>query len=230
MQHSPDRRGPFVTGLLDLAPILVGVFPFGLIAGIAAVDAGLGSIQAYATSPIVFAGAAQLAMMDLIARDAAPIVIVATALVINARFVMYSAALAPAFRGLGPIRKAYGAFVITDQSFAVSAVRFDRIDESLADRFAYFMGASLGLWGTWQISSLIGVVLGAELPAEWSLDFAIPLVFMALLFPAIKDRGTTIAAITAAIAAVALVSLPLNLGLLVAAGIGLAAGAIWGRE
>jgi len=230
MQHPPDGRGPFVTGLVDLVPVLVGVFPFGLIAGIAAVDAGLGSIQAYATSPMVFAGAAQLAMMDLIARDAAPIVIVATALVINARFVMYSAALAPAFRELGPIRKAYGAFVITDQSFAVSVVRFDRIDEPLADRFAYFMGASLGLWGTWQISSLTGVILGAELPAEWSLDFAIPLVFMALLFPAIKDRGTTIAAITAAVAAVALVSLPLNLGLLVATGIGLVAGAIWGRE
>ena len=230
MQHSQDRRGPFVTGLLDLAPILVGVFPFGLIAGIAAVDAGLGSVQAYASSPMVFAGGAQLAMMDLIARDAAPIVIVATALVINARFVMYSAALAPSFRELGPIRKAYGAFVITDQSFAVSVVRFDQIDEPLPDRFAYFMGASLGLWGTWQISSLTGVVLGAELPAEWSLDFAIPLVFMALLFPAIKDRGTTIAAITAAVAAVALVSLPLNLGLLVAAAIGLMAGAIWGKE
>jgi 4-azaleucine resistance transporter AzlC len=229
MQHSLTGRRPFVAGFLSLAPILVGVFPFGLIAGIAAVDAGLGSIQAYAASPIVFAGASQLAMMDLIARDAAPIVIVATALVINARFVMYSAALAPAFRELGPIRKAYGAFVITDQSFAVSVVRFDQIDEPLGDRFAYFMGASLGLWGTWQISSLIGVVVGAELPAEWSLDFAIPLVFMALLFPAIKDRGTTIAAITAAAAAVALVSLPLNLGLLAAAGIGLLAGAIWGK-
>ena len=229
MEYSPAGRRPFAAGFLDLAPILVGVFPFGIIAGIAAVDAGLGSIQAFAASPIVFAGAAQLAMVDLIARDAAPIVIVATALVINARFVMYSAALAPDFRGLGPIRKTFGSFVITDQSFAASVVRFDQVDEPLADRFAYFMGASLGLWGTWQISSLIGVVLGAELPPEWSLDFAIPLVFMALLFPAIKDRGTTIAAVIAAVAAVALVSLPMNLGLLVAAAIGLAAGAIWGR-
>jgi len=229
MDYSPTGRRPFIAGFLDLAPILVGVFPFGLIAGIAAVDAGLGSIQAFAASPIVFAGAAQLAMMDLIGRDAAPIVIVATALVINARFLMYSAALAPTFRDLGSIRKAYGAFVITDQSFAASVLRFDQVDESLTDRFAYFMGASLGLWGTWLISSLIGVVLGAELPAEWSLDFAIPLVFMALLFPAIKDRGTTIAAVTAAVASVALVSLPLNLGLLVAAAIGLAVGAIWSR-
>lgn len=230
MEHLPTRRGPFVGGLLDIAPILVGVFPFGLIAGIAAVEAGLGSTQAFAASPIVFAGASQLAMMDLIGRDAAPLVIVGTALVINARFAMYSAALAPVFRNLRPIRKAYGSYIITDQSFAVSAVRFDRVDESLSDRFAYFMGASLGLWGTWLISSLTGIVIGTEVPPEWSLDFAIPLVFMALLVPAIKDRGTKIAAAAAAAAAVVLVSLPLNLGLLAASAFGLTTGAIWGRR
>ncbi len=227
-QHSSPRT-PFAAGFFDITPILIGVFPFGLIAGIAAIEAGLDSVQAYAASPIVFAGAAQLAMMDLLGRDATPIVIVATVLVINSRMAMYSAALAPSFRGLGPIRKAYGAFVITDQSFAVSIVRFDRVAESLPDRFAYFMGASMGLWGTWQISTILGVVVGTGVPDEWSLDFAIPLVFMALLFPAIKDRGSTIAAITAAIAAVAFVSLPLNLGLLAASGIGITAGAIWGR-
>jgi len=92
------------------------------------------------------------------------------------------------------------------------------------------MGASLGLWVTWQVSSLAGVIIGSGVPEEWSLDFAVPLVFMALLFPAIKDRGSTIAAVTAATSAVALVSLPLNLGLLVASGLGLVAGVIWSRE
>ncbi len=206
------------------------MFPFGLIAGIAAVEAGLGSVQAYATSPIVFAGASQLAMIDLIGRDAAPIVIVTTVLVINARMAMYSAALAPAFRNLSPLRKAYGSYVITDQSFAVSIIRFDHVDETLSDRFSYYMGASLGLWVTWQISSLVGVIIGSGVPEEWSLDFAVPLVFLALVFPAIKDRASTIAAVTAATSAVVFVSLPLNLGLLVASGLGLAAGVIWGRE
>jgi len=223
-------RSPFQAGFFDIAPILVGVFPFGLIAGIAAVEVGLDSIQAYAASLILFAGAAQLAMIDLIGRDAAPIVIVATALVINARMAMYSAALAPAFRELSPLRKAYGSYVITDQSFAVSIVRFDRVDETLPQRFSYYMGASLGLWVTWQISSLAGVIIGSGVPEEWSLDFAIPLVFMALLFPAIKDRASTIAAVAAATSAVAFVSLPLNLGLLAASGLGLVAGVVWSRE
>jgi 4-azaleucine resistance transporter AzlC len=230
MEHPATTRRPFFEGFIAIAPILVGMFPFGLIAGIAAVEAGLESFQAYAVSPIVFAGASQLAMMDLLGRDAAPVVIVATALVINARFAMYSAALAPGFRGLGPIRKAYGSYIITDQSFAVSVLRFDQIEESLSDRFAYFMGASLGMWGTWQVSSLFGVLLGTGVPDGWSLDFAIPLVFMALLFPAIKDRGTTVAAVTAAVGAVAFFSLPLNLGLLVATAMGLTAGAVAGRS
>ena len=230
MNQPSARRAPFPAGFFDIAPILVGVFPFGLIAGIAAVEAGLDSIQAYAASPIVFAGASQLAMFDLIGRDAAPIVIVTTVLVINARMAMYSAGLAPAFRDLSPLRKAYGSYVITDQSFSVSIVRFDHIEETLSDRFSYYMGASLGLWVTWQISSLAGVIIGSGVPEEWSLDFAVPLVFMALVFPAIKDRASTIAAVTAATSAVVFASLPLNLGLLAASGLGLVAGAVWSRK
>jgi predicted branched-subunit amino acid permease len=227
---APADRSPFLSGLLAITPILIGVFPFGVIAGIAAVEAGLGSIQAYAVSPIVFAGASQLAMMDLIGRDAAPVVIIATALVINARMAMYSAGLAPTFRALSPLRKAYGSFVLTDQGFVVTVARFDHVDESLQDRFAFYMGASLGMWSTWQIASIIGVVVGAGVPPSWSLDFAIPLVFMALLFPAIKDRGTTIAAVVGAVAAVAFAGFPLHLGLLAAAGVAIAAGVAGDRS
>ena len=125
--------------------------------------------------------------------------------------------------------KAAGAYILTDQSFAVSVVRFGERDERLADRFAFYMGASLGLWAIWQIASIVGVVVGTGVPESWSLDFAIPLVFIALLFPAIKDRGTTIAAVVGALAAVALVGLPLNLGLLVASALALVAGVAGGR-
>lgn len=227
---APSDRSPALAGVLAVAPMLLGVFPFGVIAGIAAIEAGLGTIQAYAASPIVFAGASQLAMMDLIGRGAAPVVIVATALVINARMAMYSAGLAPVFRELSPLRKAYGSYVLTDQGFAVSVLRYDRVDESLRDRFAYYMGASMGLWTTWQIGTIVGVILGTGVPESWSLDFAIPLVFMALLVPAIKDRGTGIAAAVGSFAAVALIGLPLNLGLLVASALGIVVGAIGHRR
>lgn len=224
------RRRAFGAGLADIAPILIGVFPFGLIAGIAAVEAGLDRLQAILTSSIVFAGASQLAAMDLVARDAAPIVIVTTALVINSRFAMYSASLAPHLRGLGGPATVASAYLLTDQAFAVSIVRFPRESWEVGTRFAYYAGASMGLWTTWQISSIVGVVVGAGVPDSWSLDFAIPLVFLALVFPAIKDRGTRVAALVAAVVAAAAHGLPLNLGLLVAAAAGIAAGLAAERE
>lgn len=220
------RRDAFFAGVRSILPILLGVFPFGVIAGIAAVEAGLGALQAIAVSPIVFAGAAQLATVDLLARDAAPIVVVLTALVINARFGMYSASLAPWLRGIRPATKAAAAYLLTDQAFAVSVIHFERTRDDLTLRAAYFFGAAVPLWVTWQVSSVVGVVVGSGVPPEWSLDFAIPLVFMALLFPAVKDRGTRVAAVVAGAAAVALIGLPLNLGLLAAATLGIAAGVI----
>lgn len=220
------RRDAFFAGVRSILPITLGVIPFGVIAGVAAIEAGLATGQAIALSPIVFAGAAQLATVDLMARDAAPVVIVLTALVINARFAMYSASLAPFLRGIDPIRKALGAYLLTDQAFAVSVVHFDRTREDLDIRLAFYFGAAAPLWVIWQTTSVIGVLIGSGVPPEWSLDFAIPLVFMALLFPAIRDRGTRVASLVAGLAAVAFVGLPLNLGLLAASALGIAAGTI----
>ncbi|MEX0826347.1 MAG: AzlC family ABC transporter permease [Acidimicrobiia bacterium] len=225
MPHA-TRRDAFLAGVRSILPILLGVFPFGVIAGVAAVEAGLDTLQAIALSPIIFAGASQLATVDLVARDAAPVVIVLTALVINARFGMYSAALAPWLRGTRPAAKGLAAYLLTDQAFAVSVTHFERDQQDLGLRTAFFFGAAIPLWVTWQVSSVVGVLIGAGVPPEWSLDFAIPLVFMALLLPAVKDRGTRAAALVAGTAAVVLIGLPLNLGLLAAAALGISAGVL----
>lgn len=222
------RRDAFLAGVRSILPITLGVIPFGVIAGVAAIEAGLATGQAIALSPIVFAGAAQLATVDLMARDAAPVVIVLTALVINARFAMYSASLAPSLRGIGSIRKGLAAYLLTDQAFAVSIIHFDQTRTDLDVRIAFYFGAAAPLWVIWQTSTVIGVVIGSGVPPGWSLDFAIPLVFMALLFPAIRDRGTRTAAAVAGLAAVALVGLPLNLGLLAASALGITAGTLAG--
>ena len=102
-------------------------------------------------------------------------------------------------------------------------------DEFAARHLLCFVTFWLGLWGTWQIASIIGVVVGTGVPSSWSLDFAIPLVFMALLVPAIKDRATGMAAGVGAVAAVLLIGLPLNLGLLAASALGIGAGVIGDR-
>jgi len=208
----------------DIAPLLIGVAPFGVIAGVAAVDAGLAPLQAYSLSPIIFAGAAQLATVGLLARDAAVAVVILTPLVINARHIMYSAALAPWFRPLPSARKAGLAYLMTDQAFAMSILRYGRKDEPIGDRVVYYLGVALSLWLTWQVTTIVGIAVGGGIPPEWSLDFAVPLVFLALVFPAITDRPTAVAAIVGAAVAVGAAELPFNLGLPVGALSGIAAG------
>jgi predicted branched-subunit amino acid permease len=108
----------------------------------------------------------------------------------------------------------------------VSTIRFARADEPAPARFAFYLGSALVLAFTWHTATIVGVVVGSGVPPDWSLDFAVPLVFIALVFPAITDRATRVAAITAAIAAASLRGMPLNLGLLTAALIGIVAGLI----
>jgi len=80
------------------------------------------------------------------------------------------------------------------------------------------------LWSCWQLSTVIGVAFGSQIPASWDLDFALPLTFIALVVPWITGRPAALAALAAAGLALALVGLPLKLGLMAAALGGIAVG------
>lgn len=212
----------FRRGVRDVAPLLLGVAPFGLVAGIAAADAGLDLAQALGMSVFVFAGASQLAALDLVSRNAPLTVVVVTATVINLRMVMYSASIAPYLRDLSAKWKGGLAYLLTDQVYALSLASY-RSNRS-SDRKAYYLGAAITLWTVWQLTTLAGVALGTGVPESWGLEFAVPLVFLALLVPAIEDGPTTIAALAGGAVAVAGAGLPLNLGLLVGATVGILGG------
>lgn len=212
----------FRRGVRDVSPLLLGIAPFGLVAGIAAVNAGLDLFQAVAMSVAVFAGASQLAALDLLGKDAPLAVVVATAFVVNVRMLMYSASIAPYFRDLSAKWKAGLAYVLTDQAYALSIANY-RSDRSV-DRVAYYLGAAGTLWAVWQVTTVAGVLLGTGVPDAWGLEFTIPLVFLALLVPAMEDRESSLAAFVGGGVAVAAAGLPLNLGLLVGATAGIAAG------
>jgi 4-azaleucine resistance transporter AzlC len=215
-------RADFSRGVRAVAPLLLGVAPFGLVAGIAAVNAGLDLSQAVGMSVVVFAGASQLAALDLIGRDAPLTVVVVTAVVINLRMLMYSASIAPHFRAFAGRVKAGLAYLLTDQAYAVSIARYR--DEDGLDRAAYYLGAAAALWVVWQITTVAGVLLGTGVPEAWGLEFAVPLVFLALLVPAMEDGPTTVAGLVGGTVAVVGAGFPLNLGLLVGASVGIAAG------
>jgi len=219
-------RTDAVAGARTTAPILLGIVPFGLVAGVTAVEAGLSPLQAVGMSVVVFAGASQLAAIELLGRTAPATVVVLTALVINLRFVMYSASLAPYLRRLTAPARWVSAYVLTDQAYAVSLAEFRSTAPDERRRLWYYLGSALALWGTWQVATAVGAVAGAAVPPGLSLEFAVPLTFLALLVPAIEDRTTgVVAAVSGGVAAGAVV-LPFDLGLVTAALVGVALGVV----
>jgi predicted branched-subunit amino acid permease len=224
-QDRPIRSTAVADGVRAFAPLLIAVIPFGLVFGIVAAGSDTGPWLGGATSFIIFAGAAQLATLQLIDSGAAGAVVIASALVINARHLMYSAALAPAFREFPRAARIALPYLLTDQAFALSIVRFGEVDDPTYRRW-FFTGAGLSLWVPWQIFTIAGIVVGAQVPASWSLDFAIPLMFVILLVPTIKGRPELVAAAVGATVAVAAAGAPYGLGLMIGAISGVAAGVI----
>lgn len=197
--------------------------PFGLITGAAASAAGLDPALSIAMSILVFAGSAQLVAIQLMSEHAPAALIVLAALVVNLRMVMYSAAVAPYFARLTLRWKVLIAYLLTDHAFALVLARFPANDPSPHKEW-YYLGAGSIMWVVWQATVVIGVFVGVQAPASWSLDFAIPLIFIALVAPALQTRAQLIAAVTAAVASVFTTSMPLKTGLMAAALLGVTAG------
>jgi 4-azaleucine resistance transporter AzlC len=219
-----SRRSEFLTGIRHILPILLGVIPFGLIYGVSARSAGIPVIAAQAMSFIVFAGSAQFVTVQLISAGVPVAIIILTACLLNLRHALYSASLAPYLQRL-PLRfQMLLAYLLTDEAYAVTITHYRQPEDAPkpeakpeakpAPKHWYFFGAGLMLWTTWQISTAVGILLGANIPGSWSLDFALPLTFIALVVPALETRAEWAAAAAAGIVAVLAAALPLNLGLI----------------
>lgn len=217
-------RSAFFLGLREQVPGAIGNMPFGLIVGAASTSAGMDPWLAIGMSIIVFAGAAQLAAIQLMAQNAPAAIVVLTVLVVNLRMAMYSAAVAPFFRHLSPGRRWLFAYLLTDHAFALMTARFTP-DKNTENCDAYYLGATSFMWLAWQVALAVGVFAGTLVPARWSLDFAIPLVFLSLVLPALQTREHWAAAIAAGVAASFTTSMPLRLGLISAAMVGVVVGA-----
>ena len=221
----PSATQAFLQGLRALLPLTPGVIPFGLVTGVMAVELGLSPATAMGMTLLFYSGSAQMVALQLLSNGVLPVAIVATALIINLRFIMYSASLAPHFHRL-PRRWTWPlCYLLSDQAYALCTLKFDSGE---LGRYAhhYYAGTALGMWLAWQLSVLAGVYLGASIPESWSLSFAIPLSFLALLVPGIRDRATLGAAVVGGVIAVLAVDMPYNLGLVSAAVGGIVAGLV----
>lgn len=223
-----SRSAEFIAGLRAEAPILLGVTPFGLIYGALAVAAHLPDVASQAMSSIVFAGSAQFVATRLFVVNAPVAVLLLTTFVVNLRHLLYSASIAPYLYHLPRRWRWLLAYLLTDEAYAVAIIHYRNTPAAAAgrDRRHWFtLGAGLALWTTWQLSSAAGIFLGSQIPTSWSLDFALPLTFLALLVPAVTDRPTLAAALTAGAVGLIGAGWPYKIGLVAAAVMGILVGA-----
>ena len=229
IQTESSRSRQFMQGIQSILPILLGVAPFGMIYGVIARQSGMPVPAAQSMSFIVFAGSAQFITAELFSQALPGLVIVLTILVVNLRHALYSASVAGFVQHLTPGWKMLLAYLLTDEAYAVTITHYNR-EGSSGNQHWFFLGAGLTLWSSWQISTAVGVFLGTVIPNSWSLDFALPLTFIALVVPALKDRASTAAALVGGLAALIAFAMPYNLGIITAALAGITAGLLLERK
>lgn len=220
-------RSEFFAGVKAEAPLLLGVIPFGMIYGVLAISAGLPPVVAQAMSLIVFAGSSQFIGVRLIGEGALAVVILVTTFIVNLRHGLYSASVAPYIRHLSRLWKWLLAYLLTDEAYAIAILHYEPQDiDQPANKHWYHFGTGITLWSSWQLSTAVGIFLGAQVPASWGLDFTLALTFIAIVVPALKDRPSVAAALSAGIVAVLADDLQYQLGLILAAAVGIFVGVI----
>jgi len=231
-----SRGTEFLAGVRDELPISLGGIPFGMIYGVLALSADIPPAAAQAMSAIVFAGSSQFIAAQLVASGSPAALIVLTIGVVNLRHALYSASVAPYLKKLAPAWKWLLCYLLTDEAYALSITHYQKgnpnaeLNPAFSDwRHWYFLGAGLALWSTWQASTALGIFLGQQVPASWSLDFTLPLTFLALVVPVLRDRSSVAAALSAGLVALLAFSLPYKLGLILAGLMGITVG-MWSES
>ena len=218
-----EKTKNFWAGVRAEIPLLIGGFPEGMIYGALALNAGLSKPAAQMMSSIVFAGSSQFITTQLVHEATPGLVIVLTIAVVNLRHMLYSASLAPYVSRLPMRWKTLLSYLLTDEAYAPTILHYEK-EGITAYAHWFLLGAGFSLWFTWQVSTAFGIFLGAAIPESWSLDFALPLTFIAMVVPVLKNQPAIAAALSAGIVALVTFSLPYKLGLILAALVGMIIG------
>ena len=204
-------------------PLSVGLVPWALVMGMAMVSHGFTPLQAMGMNILIFAGTAQLGTLPMISADLPWWLIIATALALNLRFVIFSAAIAQGFRGIGTAGRWFAGHLLTDGVFATCLDKLMRVEDP-AWRLGYYLAPALWAWLLWQLFALTGIFAAGLIPKSWSLEFMATIALIVLLVPMAKLRPMLIAALVGGAGATLFRNMPLRLGIVVAICAGIAAG------
>lgn len=219
-------RAMFRRGIGEALPLFLTVIPFALIVGLSVVESGLHPLVGWSTSPLIFGGAAQLVVITLLGSGTAMAATVAAGLVIQARHLMYSAALAPTFQRQPRWFQWVGPYALIDQMFALASTRTHESPESFR---SYYLGAGMVYLIGWNSTTALGLLIGPAVPESWQLGFAIPLMFVVLLVSGLNRWPKLAAALVGASVTYMTAGLPNKLGLIIGGVSGIAAGVMAAR-
>ena len=209
----------FKKGIVQELPIQVGVFPFGIIYGVMAIESGLTVIQAFLMSSIIFAGASQIAFAKLY-LFVSPTSLLTSITAINLRHFLYGVSVNEYLKNLTLKWRIIFSYLLTDEAYAVSIKYFQNNNKS---KYFYYhlLGSGLTLFFTWQVSTLIGILFGGAIPSYLNLEFIIPLSFIAIIIPMLKKKYDILACFSSGISGIILYKLDIELWIIFSAFIGI---------
>lgn len=216
-EQADREKTAFWDGVRVCAPTMPGLLAWGAVTGMVMVQSGLSLWQAIAMTLIVYAGSAQLATLPLIVAGVPMGVIVLTALLVNFRFVIFSAVVGPHFSHLHWSRRLWNGYFNADLVMAFFPQRFPQHTLGKpAGKLGYFKGLAYGTWWAWQVGSMAGILLASQIPTGWGIGFAGTLVLLGMTIPLIINRATLVGVVVSGAIAVLSFSLPYRLGLVLA--------------
>jgi len=196
---APEERRRLLVEAMGIAVSAIG---FGFVYGLSAREAGFSPVEAMAMSVIVFAGAAQFAAIGYVVAGIAWPAIALLTFLVNARHLLYSAALAPWLAGVPVWRRAIMAHLLTDEAFALSIGYFRRIGRT--DEAGYWIAAIGSTFIPWNLATLAGVLAGGSIPepSRLGIDIIFPAAMAGLAVGLITGRRELVAAFAGAAIAV----------------------------
>jgi len=216
-----DRRD-VAAGARAMVPWLAGLIPFGLVIGVSAAQSDIPTLAGWLTGPLIYAGSSQVATIGMLNAGAAPVVVVASALIINIRLIFYSATMARYWRGTPWWWRLVAAYLIVDPSVAVGLDGYQRLGR--ARGHAHYLGGAVVLWMSWLAAIAVGAMVGAGWPTWLHLEFVIPLYLVGQAISKLAHPAQRRAILAAATVALLALSAPLQLGVALAIAAGVTAG------
>ena len=212
-----DRLKTLSKGIIDVSPLMIPVVPFGIIYGVIGMELGLSAYMTFGMSIIVFGGASQIVLLQLFSGGASSLVTITSVGAVNSRHLLYGAVFSEYLSHLKLTWKLILSYVLIDQAFAVSNTYFKKNKNNKFKHY-HLLGAGFTCWTVWQISTVLGIVLGSVIPEELGLSFTISLTFLALLINDFrKFKNIVVMLVSGVVATIGYNTIPLQAYIIVAA-------------